>query len=1013
MSSDQTRQEVEKFRQSVLDKQKPVTEKFQKIKQIIDSPNVAPTIVNDKSSFVVATYWWGRGRLNYNTARPCGEYYSDLLKIPQNILMKELGPLLADERIQRRNPPITETVHSNVQSVNGSTIGTNIGNIANISNMDSVAPSPNLDQVPLPALQKQAEALSDIELKNDDYTTFIAPPPPSENEQAPEFELGADANLTERIYGELKDDQTEVDSAKEDINAIYIDNLIVSNPEFAKAVKRMVDTYFYNRSIDLKKDPKTFKSAQKTFTKAYYSLLRVLIRQHEDKYFQLIEVSMKKKILEFKMYEAKKRLTEAEQAYQAVQTQQANALQQTPEMIQQLSSAREEKTNVLRVLRELNEEMKISVQNRIKEVNAQLNEAYKSQGDIVITAFVSASKAFEKVFETRKPASVIDCLRAILQYKEPLLFEQMIQEWENACARVGCNYLAIEYPEFAEAGGYQLAINAKPAFIRRALELCGGRGVLYIDGDMTVDRYPVLFDMPDVDYMARGWNVDPRANDKYLHGEFSVDPYVFETSGGTMFFGNTAEAKRLLDIWFEHSAHFSNQGKADDRIISLIFNTKSLLTPMKIVQLPVEYLWLTQWYNDYIDEDHHSPTIISHPECLTSEETAAGAGASLDRNPLRYDILAKKFTNDRAEPLFESVMFPEPKYANAVRGWLDFLDTLTYKEGHDLEGEQPFSVEPWGSYGSYSKTYQANCQKYEYPLISKQLGASATFPFSYERLLVTDKSALIPKIVHQIWFGSEIPAYKQAMMASVQKAAACAGWTYRLWTSADFTEKNFPCVWIYCQKALKAGQATGQSRWAQVADLCRYELLCRFGGAYMDSNFFAAETLFDTIEIANAKGKQVFLCNEDPCGFECTTQHGAYMSNSFIASVRHHVVFRELISDAMLDSINIDRNEDSKFINRTTGPYYLRQAFDILEEDYKEIYMFEPEQVYPVPMSGSRRAETAPLKNPCIVLTADVGTQPAVAVNEQTSLLLGEHWRSQFPNAYAAYMVGLGGSWSY
>lgn len=37
-------------------------------------------------------------------------------------------------------------------------------------------------------------------------------------------------------------------------------------------------------------------------------------------------------------------------------------------------------------------------------------------------------------------------------------------------------------------GGYQMAINAKPLFIKKALDLCGGRGCLYIDGDMFVNK---------------------------------------------------------------------------------------------------------------------------------------------------------------------------------------------------------------------------------------------------------------------------------------------------------------------------------------------------------------------------------------------------------------------------------------------------------------------------------------------------------------------------------------------
>ena len=94
--------------------------------------------------------------------------------------------------------------------------------------------------------------------------------------------------------------------------------------------------------------------------------------------------------------------------------------------------------------------------------------------------------------------------------QQPILYEKMIDEWEKACRKYGCNFLAEEYPEFAVKGGYQHAINFKPYFIQLALEASYPRGVLYIDGDMKVLSYPSVFDMHDIDYMARGWNTDSR-----------------------------------------------------------------------------------------------------------------------------------------------------------------------------------------------------------------------------------------------------------------------------------------------------------------------------------------------------------------------------------------------------------------------------------------------------------------------------------------------------------------------
>ena len=50
------------------------------LKGIIAATTKIPKIVNQASKFVVVTYWWGRGNLNNNTARPCISYYEDFFK---------------------------------------------------------------------------------------------------------------------------------------------------------------------------------------------------------------------------------------------------------------------------------------------------------------------------------------------------------------------------------------------------------------------------------------------------------------------------------------------------------------------------------------------------------------------------------------------------------------------------------------------------------------------------------------------------------------------------------------------------------------------------------------------------------------------------------------------------------------------------------------------------------------------------------------------------------------------
>ena len=258
--------------------------------------------------------------------------------------------------------------------------------------------------------------------------------------------------------------------------------------------------------------------------------------------------------------------------------------------------------------------------------------------------------------------STFDELIEIFQYIPSIKYQDMIENWKESCRNNNCNYLAIEYKDFEGPQGYQLAINAKPKFIKKALELCQGKGVLYIDGDMFIESYPGIFDMEDVDFMARGWWIDPRSSWK-MQESIMYDPYNFETSGGTMFFNKTKASKKLLQLWIETAEMDVMAGKADDRVLSLIFNTKAVLLWIKIIQLPIEYLWLTLDYDermltevyDYDVKEMESTILIEHPHCLTSEDTATGAGASNDRQPKYYDFLEDVYPC--SEITYEYIMF--------------------------------------------------------------------------------------------------------------------------------------------------------------------------------------------------------------------------------------------------------------------------------------------------------------------------------------------------------------------
>lgn len=290
---------------------------------------------------------------------------------------------------------------------------------------------------------------------------------------------------------------------------------------------------------------------------------------------------------------------------------------------------------------------------------------------------------------------------------KPITFEKMIENWEASCKKHGCNFLAEEYAEFAVKGGYQHAINFKPYFIELALAACYPRGVLYIDGDMKIRMYPGICDTPGVDYMARGWNTDPRPGNWKKTNKFCFDPYVFEMSGGTMFFGNTHHGRNLLKVWQRETA--KHPGKADDRILSMAMMLQKMLISLSTIQLPIEYLWLDMDYDYYLDEgsDYQKKYIsISHPECLTGEDRAATLGASSNRYPRSYDRYVSNYLYCDWDEIYEYIQFDNKEQIKPFKPYFNFLDE------HGVADIIPYSKK-YGSYNTIAKKNTTLLEKVE------------------------------------------------------------------------------------------------------------------------------------------------------------------------------------------------------------------------------------------------------------------------------------------------------------
>lgn len=779
------------------------------------------------------------------------------------------------------------------------------------------------------------------------------------------------------------------------------------------------------------------------------------------------------------------------------------------------------------------------------ETKQKWNEA-KIKRNMILKGFFekqSAKDAIRKYVEHYKKEPISTNAEAP-EYgglmEQPMIFETMIGKWESACREANCNYLTVEYPEFTINWPkfYQSAINAKPMFIKKALESCGGRGVLYVDGDMLIHKYPKIFDLQNVDIMAHGWGSDPRTNIRFKDWQ-CYDPYIFETSGGTMFYANTPAAIRALDDWNAENNKKSNEGKAEDRVLSMMFTMTNKILDTNLIQLPIEYLWLTDKYSNFVWDGAAdvSESIIEHPACLTAEEAASEQGASANRLPEKYleEITRRVDCSRPIGTFYEYIFFPNKDSVDSLGPYLKYMKSddheklmniVPYEQRYGIYNEivdrnrglaiklkVPLGASPvvlpftetipvilnhliqgkdvWigkqlkttsetieavaFNKGSRIKTEYLStivldvtkpmffssrshivfallsmCEKladinvhmsnsYMFlsrirwqllrpdpnsplPIIEQSIVPKLPpVPLTEDEKLeednrklekeiqdrLTKSKGVIPKKVNQIWFGGEIPPWRQYLFDSNKTVAERNGYTYRLWKNEDRTPENFKSTIAYQNDSLKKGKEIGQSRWAQVADLARLEIIYKEGGIYIDSLFETSDDFYTVITKASEEGVLFIGCNEDPCELECKGGNGKkYLSNSFFAAATMSDVLARILDDDVLGEIDL---EDEN-INQTTGPYYLRTAIVNPVED--RVKMLKTEEIYPFPMSGSTRpAEPNPylLQSP---LPNDASIQVSPTMWLQKNALEDLRTKGRPIQPLALYHVGLGGTWS-
>lgn len=154
---------------------------------------------------------------------------------------------------------------------------------------------------------------------------------------------------------------------------------------------------------------------------------------------------------------------------------------------------------------------------------------------------------------------------------------------------------------------------------------------------------------------------------------------------------------------------------------------------------------------------------------------------------------------------------------------------------------------------------------------------------------------VIPKIIHLIWLGSPLPKRCQRFLDSWKDFHP--DWEVILWTDEDVDSFN-----MVNKEAFNETPNKGQK-----SDIWRYEILYRYGGLYVDTDFLCLKN-FEELH----KSCEFYV--------GCISSSSTVIPNSIIGSRPGHPIMEACIKELRL----IWKNpRDFEKIMHETGPYYL------------------------------------------------------------------------------------------
>ena len=153
----------------------------------------------------------------------------------------------------------------------------------------------------------------------------------------------------------------------------------------------------------------------------------------------------------------------------------------------------------------------------------------------------------------------------------------------------------------------------------------------------------------------------------------------------------------------------------------------------------------------------------------------------------------------------------------------------------------------------------------------------------------------IPKIIHHIWIGGNLPDNFKFCIESCRRHHP--DWEHRLWTDADLKKYNWRFKDVLLSKKINPGKKS---------DILRLEILHKYGGVYLDTDFYCCKSL------AKLHEKVDFYC--------CIVDEYFSINNAIIGCTAGNKLIEQC-----LEMLQPNEDNSSVGVLLNTGPYFFTE----------------------------------------------------------------------------------------